>query len=248
MPRTTVGHCILAALLCSASFAALSGDADARRVFAADSPDWLRAVGKLQVPAVRYEKGYSRHRRENCSATLVAAGTNRDANTLVTAWHCLEDYSDLSKPITVSLLTASGERLEREAYSVADGGGMHADWALLKLYQQVPRQQVPALLLASERADGALPVTMAGFSGDAGLGAGGTALTYDAGCRITRQDRAETESDCRAFKGASGGAVVQLDAAGSARLYGVISRGDGVGVSIFVPVSGFHRALRRYLD
>ncbi|WP_167854965.1 trypsin-like serine peptidase [Mangrovimicrobium sediminis] len=248
MPRTTIGQSLLATLLCSLPLAALAGGEDARRVFSADSPDWLRAVGKLQVPAVRYEKGYSRHRRENCSATLVTAGADKDANTLVTAWHCLEDYSDLSKPITVSLLTASGERLEREAYSVADGGGMQADWALLKLYQRVPRQQVPALLWSSEPADGALPVTMAGYSGDAGLGAGGTALTYDAGCRITRQNRAETESDCRAFKGASGGAVVQLDPAGVARLYGVVSRGDGVSVSIFVPVSGFHRALRRHLD
>ncbi|MFV8816251.1 trypsin-like serine peptidase [Haliea sp. E17] len=221
---------------------------DPRLVYDATSPEWLRAVGKLVVPGVRYRDGYGSHRRENCSATLVGTPGSRRADTLVTAWHCLEDYRDLSRPITVTLRSSSGAAITREARRVADGGGMYADWAVLKLLQAVERSEVAPLPVHLDLADQALPVTMAGFSADAGLGAGGEILTYDPDCRITRQERRESESDCRAFKGASGGAVIQLDGDGAARICGVISRGDSASVSYFVPLQRFRSELNRFLD
>jgi hypothetical protein len=84
---------------------------------------------------------------------------------------------------------------------------------------------------------------MAGFSRDSGLGAVGQHLSYDARCQVTGASGRDILTDCRAHKGASGGAVFIRDARGLA-LTGVISRGDGEGRSIYVPVARFAERLR----
>jgi hypothetical protein len=88
---------------------------------------------------------------------------------------------------------------------------------------------------------------MAGYSRDAGLGEHGERLTYDAGCRIIAQAREGNDSDCLAYKGASGGAVVQLSTTGEPLYAGVISRGDSEGLSIYVPISRFRLTLQQHL-
>ena len=207
--------------------------AEPRQAYHGDAPQWLRAVGKLHVPGVTYRDGYSRHQQENCSGTLVSSAGSDRADTIITAWHCLEFYRDLSRPITFTMLLADGERIAREAHRLADGGGMYADWAVLRLKRAVDVAEVPALVPHPHHP---------------GLGRHGEALTFHAGCRITRQQRGESESDCSAYKGASGGAVVQVSATGEAYFSGVISRGDGERVSLFVPVSGFRGPLNRFLN
>ncbi|KAA1194201.1 trypsin-like peptidase domain-containing protein [Pseudohalioglobus sediminis] len=241
---------ILLAAVCTlvGLLSARSTWAEPRQAYHGDAPQWLRAVGKLHVPGVTYRDGYSRHQQENCSGTLVSSAGSDRADTVITAWHCLEFYRDLSRPITFTLLLADGERIAREAHRLADGGGMYADWAVLRLQRAVDVADVPALIPHPARADPARAVTMAGYSGDPGLGRHGEALTFHAGCRITRQQRGESESDCSAYKGASGGAVVQVSATGEAYFSGVISRGDGERVSLFVPVSGFRGPLNRFLN
>jgi trypsin-like peptidase len=221
--------------------------ADPRRVYSSDAPDWLRAVGKLQVPGSRYEDGRRAHYREDCSATLVARHAGNSADTIVTAWHCLEFYNDLSKPILFTLPPGPGQGIDREVYRLADGGGMHADWAILRLYQPIPAQLVTAMTIHPSHADPGQPISMAGYSRDAGLGNNGKALTFDPDCLITRQTEAECDSDCVAHKGASGGAVVQLSAQGKPRFSGVISQGDGSSLSTFIPVAGFRSALNQHL-
>jgi hypothetical protein len=221
---------------------------EARQAFGPASPPWLRAVGRLQVPASRYSDGRTRHHVEDCSATLVARAGDHSANTLVTAWHCLEYYRDLSRPISFTARDTQGELLSREAYRLADGGGMHGDWAILRLYQPIAQKQVAALSIHPQHADPSRPITMAGYSRDSGLGAGGERLTYDVGCRITAQARDGNDSDCLAYKGASGGAVIQITASGQPLYAGVISRGDSAGVSVYVPVMRFRSALRQHLE
>lgn len=227
---------------------ALPGMAEQRLAYSADAPAWLRAVGKLHVPGSRVEDGRRQHHRENCSATLVApaAGSSR-ADIVVTAWHCLEFYDDLSRPILFTLLPDSNEPITREAYRLTDGGGMHADWALLKLYQPVPAALVAGLVPRDSAETGAQQVTMAGYSRDAGLGAGGEVLTYHPACTVTRWAAGAGESDCSAYKGASGGAVVRLSQSGQPVYTGVISRGNSENVSIFVPVADFRPFLSRAL-
>lgn len=237
---------LLAALLMAGAVS--TATAELRRAYSDSSPNWLQAVGKLDVPGIQYRNGQRRHQRENCSGTLVAPAGKRLANTVVTAWHCLEYYRDLSKTITFTLLPGSERAIRREAYLLADGGGMHADWALLRLYRPVETRLIPALELNPAAGDRQRPLTMAGFSGDKELGMDGSVLTYHDNCRITGQFSDGNETDCSAYKGASGGAVIQLSPRGKPRLTGVISRGDSESVSIYVPLADFRRPLEQYLN
>ena len=221
---------------------------DSREAYSNASPAWLRAVGKLHVPGSRYRAGRRMHLQENCSATLVARDTQGRADTIITAWHCLADYNDLSKPITFTLLPDLPGAMERQAYRLADGGGMHADWAILRLYQPVAAHEVQALAVHQGRARIGREISMAGYSRDSQLGADGARLTFDPKCRITAHATTASHSDCFAHKGASGGAVVQFSTAGLVQFSGVISQGNGAGFSTFVPVASFRSALALHLD
>lgn len=245
--------CLLcaAAVLSAPSSAGDDGPADPverRLPWSSAAPDWLQAVGVLNVPGVRFEEGRRRHLQEQCSATLVKRGSRRaGADTIVTAWHCLEFYGDLSRPITFTLAAGVDAPVVTRARLLADGGGMHSDWAILRLQRPVPPGYASAMAIHPGRADPGRPIVMAGYSRDAGLGQGGTRLTYDPDCAIVRQGRRESDSDCAAYKGASGGAVVQLSPGGEPLLAGVVSRGDGEDVSTYVPVAGFRSAIERHL-
>jgi hypothetical protein len=225
-----------------------ASEADSRVVFGSESPQWLRAVGRLQVPSSRHKNGRTVHHLEDCSATLVAPAGRDIADTVVTAWHCLEYYRDLSRPISFTARDNAGNSLSREAYRLADGGGMHGDWAILRLYRPIAQEDVAALPVHPQQADPTRPITMAGYSRDNGLGQNGEQLTYDAGCRITAEAREGNDSNCLAYKGASGGAVIQMSASGEPLYAGVISRGDSTGLSIYVPVRRFRSALRMHLE
>ena len=235
-------------ILCGLLLPSAVGSADSRQVLSVVSSPWLRAVGKLQVPGQRYRNGHSSHYLEDCSATLVSSATQRDANTIITAWHCLELYSDLSKPILFTAVTISGESVEREALRLADGGGMHADWAILRLRRTISSKQIIALNVHPHIADPDQPITMAGYSRDSGIGRSGQSLTFDPACAIYQQHRSLGDTNCVAHKGASGGAVVQLSSNGEPLICGVISQGNGEGRSTFVPVSRFRNAINLYLE
>ena len=233
---------VFALIYCTAAQAT-----DTRQVISTSAPPWLRAVGKLQVPGQRFEKGHALHYLEDCSATLVALPDRDRADTIVTAWHCLELYKDLSRPILFTLSPSSGVLLNLEAYRLADGGGMHADWAILRLRQSVPADKVDSLQVHPQQADASRPVTMAGYSGDSGMGDNGQRLTFDPECIISQQHQNVGDTNCTAHKGASGGAVIQVSNAGEAYLCGVISQGDGEGRSTFVPVGTFRESLTLYI-
>ncbi|WP_157976506.1 trypsin-like serine peptidase [Parahaliea mediterranea] len=225
---------------------AATADSDPRRRFSAgESPDWLRAVGRLVVPGIKLEDGRRRHHIERCSATLVQSHSGRRADTIVTAWHCLEYYEDLSRRIVFQLTDNSGQVLEFEARQLADGGNIEADWAILRLQRAVLPGTAPALAIADTVASA--PLLMAGYSRDAGIGMAGQQLSYDPACAVTHQDKTFSDSDCRAYKGASGGAVIQVGSDGSPALTGVISQGDGEGLSRYIPIGIFKRTLLGYL-
>ena len=221
---------------------------DNRQVYSSRHQPWLQAVGKLRVPGQRHEQGRTKHYVEDCSATLVASSGSKQADIIVTAWHCLEYYRDLSRPIIFSTRTGSGEPLYREARRLGDGGGMHADWAALALAKAIPVDQVPHLTVIEDQPNKDHPVLMAGYSRDTGLGKHGTVLTFDPACAIVRQHLSWGLTNCSAYKGSSGGAVIQLRPGGSASVIGVISQGDGEGTSTYVPAANFRSEITRYLD
>tara|TARA_R110001592_G_scaffold363248_6_gene682357 strand:- start:57075 stop:57866 length:792 start_codon:yes stop_codon:yes gene_type:complete len=220
---------------------------DSRKMYSSEAPAWLSAVGKLRVPGSTYRDGRRAHVLEDCSATLVTGKAGRAADTIITAWHCLANYTDLSKPIVFTLVSGVPEVMRREAYRLTDGGGMHADWAILRLRLPVAAGKANALLVHPGRADPVRSITMAGYSRDATMGDYGNRLTFDAACVITAEERGISDSNCTAYKGASGGAVVQVSGAGTPLLSGVISEGDSVGLSTFVPVAVFRGAINQHL-
>lgn len=200
-----------------------------RTAFSAAAPQQLRAVGKLTVPGSDRVAGERRHRDENCSAALVAP------RTILTAWHCLEYYNDLSREPLFSLPHAPGQQ-PVPARRLADGGGMDADWALLRLAQPItdiaPLAVVP---LAGGQ------VLVAGYARDDELGRGGATLTWQAGCRLVDTGPRGVATDCVTYKGASGGVVMS-----GGGIVGVISAGDGTAQTWFAPSSGFIDPLRAH--
>lgn len=218
------------------------GRADPRLPVEAGAPPGLLAVGRLAIPTSRIEDGRRRHYDERCSGTLLAPPDGGDARFVLSAWHCLEYYTDLSRDIRFELTGLAGEPLRSSARAVASGGGMTADWALLELNAPIPAgRSATAELDARTVAPGAR-LAMAGFSGDSGVGAGGERLTYDPHCRVTGMSGADRLTDCLAYKGASGGGAFH-----GGRLVGVLSRGDSRGRSIYVPAARFLPALSRRL-
>lgn len=244
-PIPAILHRTLLALLLGLGPGSGWAEGDTRLSYSAGSPPWLQAVGQLQVPGIKFRDGYPRHHQENCSATLVSNTPSRDADTIITAWHCLEFYRDLSQRIMFTLLPATEQPIVTQALPLAYGGAMSADWAVLRLRKPIPAARVRALQLHPEQADPARPIIMAGYSRDKGIGARGSALSYDPQCRITgvTGSAASRDSNCRAHKGASGGAVVQLSITNEPLFSGVVSEGDGVGLSRFVPLSVFRSKL-----
>ncbi|MCB1755728.1 MAG: trypsin-like peptidase domain-containing protein [Gammaproteobacteria bacterium] len=218
---------------------------DPRQTASSASPDWLAAIGSLAVPAQRRTDGRASHYLEDCSATLVSRSGSGTARIIVTAWHCLEHYRDLSRPIVFSLAARDKAALTLTARKLADGGGMHADWAILRLERGIDESTAVSLAVHPERADIAKPVSMAGYSATAGGHL--RSLRYHENCRITAQQRVSADTDCVALKGSSGGAVTQRSATGTVQFSGVISEGDSIGYSRFVPVSAFRNTLNQYL-
>ncbi len=237
--RAGVAVCLL--LLGSGSTAA--DDSSRRQVYSADAPIALRAVGKLTVPGHDFIEGRTRQRDENCSATLVTR------QLILTAWHCLEFYQDLSQDPIFSLPLIPGQK-DVAALPAISGGSMEADWALLRLVR--PIRSVTPLRIDSRSASAIKAsgesITLAGYARDQHMGAGGKELTWQSSCTIKDTDEDSTQNarggqsstDCVTYKGASGGPVI-IDN----RVVGVISQGDSEQRTFFVPSERYFKAFRR---
>lgn len=226
----------LCALLSALSATAVT---EPRQQVSATSPSMLMSVGRLLVPGRRIEDGYERHYRESCSATLLEPDEGEPVSLILTAWHCIEYHNDLTDNITFVIESTSGERLQRRVQPVSSGGGMHADWLLMRLQEPLPADAVVSATLTREVAPGVgSRIIMAGYSRDQGLGEAGKVLTFHRNCRVVARSDEDIATDCLAYRGASGGAVFSV---ATGRLLGVISRGDSLAQSIFVPISRIPR-------
>lgn len=218
--------------------------ADPRQVKNPSAPTWLNAVGKLNIPSQSVTNGNTEHYIEHCSATLIADNPKLGANTILTAWHCLEGYSDLSREISFTLFHGESSATNRIARQLSSGGDLDRDWAILRLNKPIPSSLVKPIIINSSKRDssGHSTMTMAGYSRDPGLGQKGEALTYHAGCQSGEEIGQQLSSNCLVYSGASGGPVVISSYQNNSfqhRLAGVISQGNGVDITTYVPDTAF---------
>lgn len=222
-----------------------AGISDPREHVNPSSPDWVYAVGRLTVPSHRFVDGERRAYLEHCTATLIALPGDRRQHYIGSAWHCLENYRDRSQAIIFEAVSRSGERFQRRAFQLRSGGDMSQDWALLKLDQAVPDTDITALTVLDSRLDSLDPgdvLSMAGFSRDSGMGAGGKRLSYHRDCQLLPSTRINRLTNCVAYKGASGGPVI-VERGGDSLFAGVISEGSGGDSSYFYPSHRFYPLL-----
>lgn len=183
---------------------------DSREVVPADAPGWTRAIGRLRVRQMQADPdGDDEVSWSTGTCTLVA----RDL--VLTAWHVVE--SEGRRP-TGAWSVEFGYRegrcaAMRRGTAIADAVVAHSaeqDWALLRLDLRVPHL-TPLSVARAVGTDARL--SLAGYSGDDGIGAGGRVLTIDPGC-ATRTDLERASPDsfrrtrCFAFFGASGGPLL----------------------------------------
>lgn len=220
-------------------FMSCAASADERRIFDHQSPSYLLAIGKLTIPSERQIRLEPQHFIEQCSATLLD-DRYKQRRWLLSAWHCIEHYHNLGKRIIFQIADTSGIWHEREAHIVIHGGSIKNDWVLLRTETSLPGT-VLSLGLADYNGGA---VTLAGYSGDKGLGRGGEVLTYQEQCypSHTMLDETQTSINCWAFKGASGGAIIQ-----QGRLVGVVSQGDNAGTASFVDHARYADHINRAL-
>jgi len=238
-----INHLVTIFLIFSCTTSAMitmsaTSQADPRSVFNEQSPQVLAAIGKLTIPSERKINNETQHFIEDCSATLVRDNYNQH-RWLLSAWHCFENYTNLGRPITLKIRDNQGIWHARDVHVVVHGGSMQSDWALLRAETPLPKAMT-ALPMDQYHEGG---VTIAGFSGDDGLGASGERLTYQENCMPSTLslDEQQITVDCLAFKGASGGAVIQRG-----KIVGIVSQGDNEGRTSFVSHTMYgHRVARK---
>ena len=178
----------------------------------------MRNIAVIDVPSEKRESGQNRHYTERCSGTLLQSVEPKGPKLLMTAWHCIEHYADLSKTIGVRFPHAADKARSYSARVYRSGTSISSDWALLKLTAPVGDPKLTGLPLAApwenEKA------TALGFAG--ALEQGRSTLSFDPRCVWSTSN---LWASCQSSKGSSGGPLVQVRS-NQAYLVGVISQGD----------------------
>ena len=225
----------IAAIFIIITLEAHSREVKGRQSARQQQADWHGAVIKLAIPVTRQIDGERRHLTEDCTGTIIQAAPVK----ILTAWHCFDGMDDLSRP--------GRARITGKWYPTRlteHGASMARDWALLELPSNSPTDLVS---IDVDTGEGTLAsgtaLTMAGFSGDQALGELGQVLTWDSDCTLIAYVERRGQTDCRAFKGASGGPVL-LARGGGWVVIGVISAKSAAGMTLFTPASQFRSFLR----
>ena len=215
---------------------------DPRTPLPAHTCPWHEAIGHLQVPITRFESGRRRHFTEHCSATSVTPGPHP---IFVTAWHCLDGYDSLLRPMLMTI----GQREPVPMRVLASGGSMSADWALLRTDE--PIEDLHWIPLSADRLRKGTKVSAAGIahvmiSSEQAEDTPSTQrrLLIHSECEVTDARSDHAISNCVARPGASGGAILSRTDSGSVRLSGVISAGDGESVVLYYPADALFKRVQ----
>jgi len=227
-----VRHSRIIALLCllAGGLAAQWAEAaEERKRFHSNTPRWMQNVASIEIPAIKIEGSRARHYLEYCSGTLLRDNGALRRRYMISAWHCVEHYQDLSKALRVRFPHSSVTKLEYQARLIDSGGAIDRDWAVLELSTAPTPEQLEGLPVLTT--DPSTAATAVGFA--LALENGRNELSYDDSCRM-RDDI--HWANCTTSKGSSGGPIVQTKE-GAIGVVGVISQGDSQALTITYPIS-----------
>ncbi len=210
-------------------------------------PPWTESIGRLIIPSNRIKKGQHLSFKETCSASLISKKRSPSSRFILTAWHCFENYSDLSRPINFEIKDIEGNIISRIAYRWSNGGGMHADWAILKLDKEVKRSEVKPIEYLMRDISVGDSISIAGYAKDKISTGNRFDLNYGK-CKVTEIATDIRLTDCTAVKGNSGGAVMLKIDQYNFALAGIISEGNERNISSFVPIKIFYPELQKYMS
>tara|TARA_R110002072_G_scaffold1989_5_gene16685 strand:- start:146647 stop:147615 length:969 start_codon:yes stop_codon:yes gene_type:complete len=203
---------------------------DPRKVFKGRSDKeenhWMQAVGKVEL-----ENFSDSNKGNTCSTSLVTEKRGQDANIIVMAGHCLNDWlkkGQSNKDAEVTFTTLDGKKVKR-SFSSKDivlnkYSSDHDDYAIIKLNQPVSRTEIKPLLVANQRLGDIMlknpnaELMSAGYHGDIDpkFGNKGKNLTYQK-CREAELYISQkfTGTTCVSYQGGSGSPlVVKVDREG----------------------------------
>jgi hypothetical protein len=174
-------------------------------------------------------EGYSSHYIEDCSGTLLAT----EPTLILTAWHCFDGGQDLTTPAKARLL---GQWIPLK--TIASGGSMAADWALLEVTSDKTAQLLKGLGLVSRVPVPEVPaaVSVAGYRKHATTTTAGRTLVIDENCDVIERSEGWLVTSCDAEAGSSGGPAVSLTPQGIV-VTGVISAKRDDGRLLVTPVT-----------
>ena len=124
---------------------------------------------------------------------------------------------------------------------------MHADWAILKLEKEIKRSRVKPLEHITLDASVGDTVFIAGYAKYKSSSEQRFDLSYSE-CKIKAIAINISLTDCRATKGNSGGPVILKVNEDNYGLVGVISEGNELNVSSFVPAKIFKPEVQKYIE
>ena len=189
---------------------------DTRDIFSANSPDFMETFGKITIIT---KDGMMSH----CTGNLVVLEPNygveypEETSFVTTSQHCIGKRGELDYNSSYIVFTKrDGSRYKRKL-SLVDASA-DSDWAILKIDRAISATVIKPLVVGpeyelvmddSEMNDVETTVTAGGYSSDIFKGNRGENLTYDQQCEVVKSwGHHMTETDCIAYPGASGGALV----------------------------------------
>jgi len=187
------------------------------------------AVVPIEVPLLRLTEGYPSHHIEDCSGTLLAT----EPPLILTAWHCFDGGQDLTRPAKARI---SGQWIPLK--TIASGGSMAADWALLEVASDKPTQQLKGLGLVSRvpATEAPAAVSVAGYRKYATETTVKRTLVIDENCDVIERSEGWLVTSCNAEAGSSGGPAVASASQGIV-VTGVISAKRDDGRLLVTPVN-----------
>jgi len=200
----------------------------------------MRNVVAIEVPSEKREAGRTRHFIERCSGTLLQNAVNNRPDLILTAWHCVENYSDLSKHIQIRFPHAVAPLQTLLARLYRSGDSITSDWALLRLVSPVNDAGLAGLSLSLRKEN--QPAYALGFAGE--LRQGRSSLSFDPNCVWSQSNRWRS---CQSSKGSSGGPLVQVHS-DEAYVVGVISQGDSHEITLGWSTSELPLTLRSEIN